>query len=137
MRSSRFSIAAALLAVPFTGLAAQGVWVPAAEIIGQPVQIETNGVTNTIILEPGGAARIMTPGGTAMSASWSSGGGQLCLYSAGAKECWPYQAPFQAGQPVVLTSSCAASSRWLASATNPMPMAPVQQVEPVRQGERG
>ena len=133
-KSSLGVLSVVLLTLPVTGLAAQGVWVPAAEIIGQPIQVETNGVTNTVILDPGGAARIMTPGGQTVPASWSASAGQLCLYSPQAKECWPYQAPFQAGQPVLLTSSCAASSRWLASATKPMPAPPTQHVYRPRQG---
>ena len=35
----------------------------ATEIIGQPIQVTTNGVTNTVYLDPGGSAQIMTPGG--------------------------------------------------------------------------
>lgn len=137
MKLSILSIVSAALLFPAAGAVAQGAWVPGAEIVGQPLQVETNGVTNTVILDPGGAARIMTPGGATVPASWTASGGQLCLSGPTAQECWPYQTPFQAGQAVVLTSNCAASSRWLASATNPMPMPRQQQVEPVRQGERG
>jgi hypothetical protein len=48
-----------------------------------------------------------------------------------AQECWPYNGPFQAGQPQTLTSSCNATSTWLAQATNQP--APVQG----QKGERG
>ena len=34
----------------------------ASEIIGQPVQVTTNGVTNTVYLDAGGTARIMNSG---------------------------------------------------------------------------
>jgi hypothetical protein len=47
-----------LLALPGAAFAQDG-----SEIIGQPLQVTTNGVTNTVYLDPGGAARIMTPGG--------------------------------------------------------------------------
>ena len=48
-----------------------------------------------------------------------------------AQECWPYAAPFRAGQPVTLTSSCNSTSSWLASATNALPPPSGQR------GERG
>ena len=35
----------------------------ATEVIGQPIQVTTNGTTNTVYLDPGGSLRIMTPGG--------------------------------------------------------------------------
>jgi hypothetical protein len=101
----------------------------AAEIVGQPVQVTTGGVTNTVYLDPGGSARIVTPGGNTVPGTWTAGTGQLCLSTGGATECWPYASPFQAGQPVTLTSSCNQSSTWLASATNAPP--------PGQRGERG
>lgn len=111
---------------------AQSGWTPGAEIVGQPVQVTTNGVTNTVILEPGGTARIMTPAGRAVPAQWSTPTGQLCLTQGSAQECWPYGAPFHAATPITLTSSCSASSTWLASATNgPPPPAASER------GERG
>ena len=39
----------------------------------------------------------------------------------------PYNGPFQAGQPLTLTSSCNATSTWLAQATN----------QPPAQGQKG
>ena len=39
----------------------------------------------------------------------------------GVQECVPYTAPFQAGQPVTVTRSCAANETWLASNTNAPP----------------
>jgi hypothetical protein len=104
----------------------------AAEIVGQPVQVTTNGVTNTVYLDPGGSARIMTPGGNTVPGTWSAANGQLCLSSGGANECWPYASAFIAGQPVTLTSSCNSSSTWLASATNAPPPPPAGE-----RGERG
>ena len=133
-----FAVASlAFIAIPVTAASAQAGWVPGSEIVGQSVQVQTNGVTNTVYFDPGGAARIMTPNGTAIPATWTASGGNLCLYGSGSQECWPYQAPFQAGQPMMLTSSCQASSQWLASATNPMMPPPVQQPMPQTQGERG
>lgn len=112
--------------------AAVAQWTPGSEIVGQSVQVETNGVVNTIHFDPGGQARIITPGGNTVNAAWTAANGQLCLHTGLAKECWPYQVAFQAGQQVALSSSCG-SSRWLAAATNqPPPVEP-----PSSQGERG
>ena len=122
----RWSIAlAASIALP-AAVSAQG-WNPGAEIIGQSVQVTTNGVTNTVFLDAGGSARIVTPGGNTVPATWSAANGQLCLNTGAAQECWAYNSPFQAGQPQTLTSSCNQSSTWLASATN----------APPAQGQRG
>lgn len=115
---------AAMIALPGVALAQTG-----AEIIGQPIQVTTNGVTNTVFLDPGGSARIVTPGGNTVAGTWTAANGQLCLSSGGAQECWPYTSPFQAGQPVTLTSSCNQSSTFLASATNAPPPAPSGQPE--------
>jgi len=112
-------------ALPGTALAQSG-----SEIIGQPLQVTTNGVTNTVYLDPGSTARIITPGGNTVPGNWSIANGQLCLSAAGGQECWPYAAPFQAGQPLTLASSCNQSSTWLAQATNTPP-------PPVERGERG
>jgi len=101
---------------------AQG-WTPASEIMGQPVQVTTNGVTDTVYLDSGGTARFMTPGGNTVAGSWTAANGQLCLSNGAAQECFPYTSPFQAGQPVTLTSSCNATSTWLASAVNGPPPA--------------
>lgn len=106
-------------------------WTPGTEIVGQSVQVTTNGVTNTVYLDAGGSARIVTPGGNTVPGTWTAANGQLCLNNGAAQECWPYAAPFQAGQPVTLTSSCNSSSTWLASATNAPPPPPGQR------GERG
>jgi hypothetical protein len=103
-----------------------------AEIIGQPIQVTTNGVTNTVYLDAGGTARLVTPGGNTVPGTWTAANGQLCLSNGAAQECWPYTAPFQAGQPVTLTSSCSSTSTWLASATNGPPPPPQGQ-----RGERG
>jgi hypothetical protein len=101
------------------GLAyAQAGWTPGSEIVGQSIQVTTNGVTNTVYLDAGGAARIVSPGGNTVAGTWTASGGQLCLSTGGATECWPYTGPFQAGQPLTLTSNCNSTSTWLASATN-------------------
>ena len=112
---------AALLALPSIALAQDG-----SEIIGQPLQVTTNGITNTVYLDPGGTARILTPGGNMVPGNWSIANGQLCLSAAGAQECWAYTAPFQAGQPLTLASSCNQSSTWLAQSTNTPPPPPSQ-----------
>ena len=70
------------------------------EVIGQPIQVTTNGVTNTVYLDPGGQLRIMTPGGNTVPGTWTAANGQLCLGVGGAQECVPYASPFQAGQPM-------------------------------------
>jgi hypothetical protein len=103
-------------------------WSPGAEVIGQPIQVTTNGVTNTVYLDPGGQLRIMTPGGNTVAGNWTAANGQLCIAAGGGQECVPYASPFQAGQPLTMTSSCGASETWLAESTNAPPPA---------QGERG
>jgi len=113
----------ATVAIPGVAYAQAG-----AEIVGQPIQVTTNGVTNTVYLDAGGAARIVTPGGNTVPATWTAANGQLCLSNGAAQECVPYAAPFQAGQPVTLTSSCGQSETWLASSTN---------APPPRAGQRG
>ena len=110
---------------------AQAGWTPGSEIIGQPIQVTTNGVTNTVYLDAGGTARIMTPGGSTVPGTWTAANGQLCLNNGTAQECWPYTGPFRPGQPLTLASSCGSSSTWLASATNAPPPVPGQK------GERG
>jgi hypothetical protein len=104
----------------------------ATEVIGQPIQVTTNGVTNTVYLDAGGTARIMTPGGNTVPGSWTAANGQLCLSNGTAQECFPYSAPFQPGQAVTLTSSCGQNSTWLAASTNAPPPPPSGQ-----KGERG
>lgn len=125
-----------LLAVTVTAMFssaawAQAGWTPAAEIVGQPVQVTTNGITDTVTLSPGGQAIITSPGGRVVNGTWTAANNQLCLNNGAVQECWPYAAPFQAGQPVTVTSSCNATSTWLAAATNGPPPPPAQR------GERG
>ena len=110
---------------------AQPAWSPGSEVVGQPIQVTTNGVTNTVYLDPGGQVRILTPGGNTVPGTWTAANGQLCLGVAGSQECVPYASPFQAGAPVTLTSSCGASESWLAESTNAPPPAQGQR------GERG
>jgi hypothetical protein len=100
---------------------AQAGWTPGAEVVGQPIQVTTNGVTNTVFLDAGGQLRILTPAGNTIPGTWTAANGQLCLGTGGVQECVPYNAPFQAGQPQTLTSSCNATETWLASATNQPP----------------
>ena len=121
----------AILITPATAMAQ---WVAGSEIVGQTVQVTTNGVTNSVYLGPGGQATITTPGGRTIPAAWTSANGQLCLNTGAAQECWAYTSAFQAGQPMTMTSNCGTSS-WLASATNAPPPPPPPEQAP--QGERG
>ena len=107
---------------PLTAASAQ-MWVPGSEITGQSIQIETNGVANTVYFDPGGVARIATPSGNMVQGSWSVADQMLCLQTgASGRECWPYRSAFLAGQPVTLTSSCQVTSRWVANAVNQAPV---------------
>ena len=120
MTKLHFAAFASLCVLGSIGAYAQG-WTPGSEIVGQSVQVETNGVVNTITFNPDGTAQIMTPSGRMIPATWSAANGNLCLNAAGAQECFPYARAFQAGQPVTVTSSCNATSRWLASNVNQAP----------------
>jgi hypothetical protein len=124
-----FLATAALLGALASPGAAQSAWTPGSEIVGQPIQVTTNGVTNTVYLDAGGTARLVSQGGNTVPGSWTAASGQLCLNNGAAQECWPYASPFQAGQPLTLTSSCNATSTWLAASTNTPP--------PAVKGERG
>ena len=118
-----------IAALPAAAFAQAG-WTPGAEVVGQPISVTTNGVTNTVYLDPGGQLRILTPGGNTVPGTWTAANGQLCIGVGGAQECVPYTGPFQAAQPMSLTSSCGAAETWLAQSTNqPPPPAPT--------GERG
>ncbi|HEX3424307.1 MAG TPA: hypothetical protein VHS33_13035 [Sphingomicrobium sp.] len=128
----RSGIGIAVGLIPAAALAQAG-WTPGVEVIGQPIQVTTNGVTNTVYLDPGGQLRVMTPGGQTIPGSWTAANGQLCLSVAGRQECVPYSGPFQAGAPTTLTSSCGASETWLAQATNAPPPPPARG----QKGERG
>ena len=116
-------IAIGLMSVAaFPGVAlAQAGWTPGTEVVGQPIMVTTNGVTNTVTLSPGGQAAIASPGGTIVNGTWTAANGQLCLSNGTAQECVPYAGPFQAGTPMTLTSSCGATETWLAQSTNQPP----------------
>ena len=120
---------AALLIAPAGALAQ---WMPGSEIVGQTLQVQTNGITNMVYIGPGGQATITTPGGKVLPASWTAGDGQLCLGTGMAQQCWGYASAFQAGQPMTLTSPCG-SSTWLANSVNTPPTPPASQPA----GERG
>lgn len=128
MKSFVFRATISLAVATLPGVAfAQSAWTPGVEVVGQPIQVTTNGVTNTVYLDAGGQLRVITPNGTTMPGTWQAASGQLCLGMSGAQECVPYSAPFQAQQPVTLTSSCGSQQTWLAQATN----------QPPTQGQRG
>ena len=120
---------ATLVAMPAAAVAQQ--WVPGSEIVGQSVVVETNGVSNTVYFDPGGAARIVSPASKVVNASWTAANHNLCLNSGVASECWPYAQAFQTGQRVTLTSSCQAISNWMPNGTNQAP------VQAQNMGERG
>jgi len=127
-------LARALVGVTIATTAAGGAfaqaWTPGSEVVGQPIQVTTNGVVNTVYLDPGGSLRIMTPGGNTVPGTWTAANGQLCISNGTAQECVPYTGPFQAGTPMTLTSSCNASETWLAQSINAPPA-------PAQRGERG
>ena len=127
-------LARAVFGVTIVATAAGGAlaqaWTPGAEVVGQPIQVTTNGVTNTVYLDPGGSLRIMTPGGNTVPGTWTAANGQLCISNGTAQECVPYSGPFQAGTPMAMTSSCGAAETWLAQSTNAPPA-------PGQRGERG
>ena len=118
---ARAAIGLAVSATLPAAAMAQANWTPGAEVLGLPLQVTTNGVTNTVYLDPGGQLRIITPGGNTVPGTWTAANGQLCMTVNGVQECVPYSAPFQAGQPVTMTSSCAANETWLAANTNAPP----------------
>lgn len=122
------SIAAAVAIVALPAVA-HAQMAPGAEIVGQPLQATTNGVTNTVYFDPGGTVRLVTPNGTTVPGTWTAAAGQLCVSNGAAQECWPYNSPFQPGQPQTLTSSCASTTTWLAQTTNQPTSTP--------RGERG
>jgi hypothetical protein len=130
--AARTGIALAVVALP--AIAGAQPWTPGSEVVGQPIQVTTNGVTNMVTLARGGQAQITSPGGTLVNGNWTAANGQMCLSNGMAQECWPYAAPFQAGQPVTLTSTCNATSTWLAQATNAPPPPPPTSGQ---RGERG
>lgn len=131
MKKPSLATALASAAVLIAPAGAFAQWMPGSEIVGQTVQVQTNGITNSVYFGPGGQATITTPGGRVIPASWTANGGNLCLNSGAAQECWAYTTAFQAGQPVTLTSNCNASSSWLANSTNQPPPAQAPS------GERG
>ena len=130
IRLARVAVGFACIAA-FPGIASAQAWTPGSEVVGQPIQVTTNGVTNTVTLSPGGQATIASPAGRIVNGTWSAANGQLCLGNGAAQDCWPYAGPFQAGAPTTLTSSCNATSTWLAQSTNQPP--PTQG----QRGERG
>jgi hypothetical protein len=128
MRATIYRAAAVLAAVSMPAAAYAQAWTPGAEIVGQPIQVTTNGTTNTVYFDQGGTARILTPNQNVIPGTWQAANGQLCLSANGGQECWPYSGPFQPNQALSLTSSCGSTSTFLAQATN--------QAQNVR-GERG
>lgn len=111
-------IAGVAVATP-AGVLAQPMWTPGSEIAGQTLQVQTNGVVNTISFNADGTATITAPDGTAVPGTWSAANNMLCLSANGGQECWPYSQPFQAGRQVALTSSCNQVTTFMPQSTNP------------------
>jgi hypothetical protein len=124
----RISLVGAAFAIPIGAAAAQA-WTPGAELVGQTVQVQTQGVVNSIYFAPDGTATITAPGGHAVQGNWSVANNMLCLRAQGGQECWPYQRAFQPGQQVALTSTCQQVSTFM-----PGSLAPPRQMGA---GERG
>jgi len=123
-----FTIVAAL-----PGAALAQAWVPGSEIVGQPVQAVTDGVTNTIYFDTATTQRVITPNNNAIGGSWGAANQQICMVLSGIQECWPYTAPFQAGVPVSMTSlTSSKTGTWTALSVNGAPPPP-----PTERGERG
>ena len=119
-------------AVVLPSSASAQTWTPGSEIVGQPVQVVTDGVTNTVYFDTATSDRIVTPNNNSVAGSWAAANQQLCMVVNGVQECWPYTAPFQAGVPVTLTSLTSSKpSTWTALSVNPG--APAAG----RKGERG
>jgi hypothetical protein len=129
MMKSSFATTLAAVAAAIAPGTAHAQWIPGSEIVGQTLQVQTNGVTNAVYIGPGGQATITTPGGKVIPATWTATNGQLCLNNGLAQECWAYNSAFQAGQPMTLSSSCG-SSTWVANNVNAPPAPPPA-------GERG
>ena len=49
---SRVAIGMAISATLPAAAMAQANWTPGSEVVGQPIQVTTNGVTNTVYLDP-------------------------------------------------------------------------------------
>ena len=99
-----------------------------SEIIGQQVTVQTNGIVNTVLFGPNGNAQIRSAtGARTVDATWTVAGNQLCLRTASNFDCYPYNAPFQAQQPIDLVSTCGVRSQWTALSTvaPPPPPTPV------------
>lgn len=119
----RGALIGAAVAATATTAAAQMAWVPGSEIAGHSMQVQTNGVVNTIYFGADGTATITTPSGVTVPGTWSAANNQLCISANAAQECFPYTQPFHAGQQVALNSSCNQMVTFMPQGVNqPMPM---------------
>jgi hypothetical protein len=114
----KLSFLGAAFTIPVGAAAAQA-WSPGAEFVGQTVQVQTQGVVNSIYFSPDGRATITAPDGHAVQGNWSIANNMLCLSAQGAQECWPYTRPFQPGQQMALTSTCHQVSTFMPGSLNP------------------
>jgi hypothetical protein len=101
------------------------------EIRGQIIDVKfADGTVNAIYFGPDGTATISSASIGTVPATWAVEGEQLCLSYMQARECWAYASEFQALTPVTMSSSCNATSEWIARAVN-------SPAEVRRAGERG
>ncbi len=133
------SLAAALAgaAMLIAPAAAFAQWVPGQEIVGQSINVTAAGVLNPVHFDAGGQARIITPKGNVVPATWTAANQSLCLALPAAQECWPYLQPFQTGVAVNLTSDAQVPSTWVPNGTNPVSTMPPPPPAPPSPGERG
>src|SRR4249919_1568972 len=123
---------AALLIAPAAAFAQV---VPGQEIVGHSINLTAAGVRNPVHFDAGGHARIVTPKGNVVPATWTTANQSLCLAVPGAQECWPYLQPFQTGVAVNLTSDAQVPSTWVPNGANPVSTMPPP--APPAPGERG
>lgn len=132
MRKTRLAggIVAATFISIFAAGSASAQTADGSELRGASARVElAGGVVNNVNFHPDGSATIVGQSGQTVNANWMVQGQQLCLQTAGARECWPYQAAFQSGQMLSLTSDCGSTSQWTATS--------IQQPTQSRAGERG
>ena len=83
MKKPSLATILASAAVLIAPAAAAAQWIPGSEITGQTVQVQTNGISNSVYFGPGGQATITTRGGNVIPATWTANGGQLLARAIG------------------------------------------------------
>jgi len=102
---SALTLSACSTILPPEGAVGPVTMAPGAELIGRTVQLQTaNGQTSTLHFAENGVVHAQF-GSQQVQGNWVANGSNICFAWAGApRECWPYTAPFRAGQTVSLTS---------------------------------